>query len=292
MATTKIYLSFKDLETIGQDSISRSEAIVAEHTADGASSDGIFLRDQDLPALEETQRPVLDGEPQAVEVVNEDSFKAARVIMNDLPESRGKVAVLNLASDILPAGPWLSVWTKTQEEALCYSSTLYKTLKEEYYPWPNVGEGSVAGIFSPGVVIFKDDLDHGCVDLPLEDRRVVSVVTAAAPRHRRLNRELTEFQNSADLENLKAKIRLIYRMAARNGKQYLVLGAIGCAAYGNPPKRVAAEMRTILQEDEFKGWFRKVVFAVYDGAAKHHENWSNVPTNFKIFFDELNGATL
>ena len=54
---------------------------------------------------------------------------------------------------------------------LCYSSTLYETLKESYYPWSNLGPGSVAGIYSPGVVIFKDDLDHNCVDLSEAEAR-------------------------------------------------------------------------------------------------------------------------
>ena len=85
--------------------------------------------------------------------------------------------------------------TTTQEEALCYSSTLYITLKDEYYPWPNVGDGSVAGIYSPGVVIFRDDLDHDCTELPKDARRLVSVITVAAPRHPRLSRNEEAFAN-------------------------------------------------------------------------------------------------
>jgi len=99
---------------------------------------------------------------------------------------------------------------------------LYITLKEEYYPWPNLGPGSDAGIYSPAVVIFKDDLDHSCVDLPVDQRETVAVLTVAAPRGPRVLDG--RFSNSSDVHDLREKIRLVYRMAGHNGKQALILG--------------------------------------------------------------------
>jgi hypothetical protein len=107
---------------------------------------------------------------------------------------------------------------------LCYSSTLYITLKKSYYPWPNLGEGCVAGVYSPGVVIFRADLDHACVELPHGERCVVSVVTVAAPARAELTPDRQAFKSPATLEYLREKIRLVYRMAGHNGQQYLVLG--------------------------------------------------------------------
>jgi hypothetical protein len=112
---------------------------------------------------------------------------------------------------------------------LCYSSTLYDTLEPSYYPWPNIGPSSRAGIFSPGVVVFRDDLDHDCVELAADDRLVVSVVTVAAPRFPALVKtssgEVT-FKNPSVLEDLRGKIRLVYRMAGHYGQRYLVLGKV------------------------------------------------------------------
>ena len=116
-------------------------------------------------------------------------------------------------------------WTlclRQQEEALCYSSTLYITLKEEYYPWPSLGPGSDAGIYSPAVVIFRDDLDHDCVDLEVDKRGTVAVLTVAAPRGPKISNG--RFMKDSDVHNLREKIRLTYRMAGHNGKQVLILG--------------------------------------------------------------------
>ncbi|KAJ7198850.1 hypothetical protein GGX14DRAFT_665440 [Mycena pura] len=258
---------------IAKNTIDRSPAIVAEHKDRGASVDSVFINGQ-LPTLDPKSCPTPDHVSSPVEIINSDAFTLARKLLAADPTA--KVAVLNLASDVLPAGPWLRAMTTTQEEALCYSSTLYVTLKESYYPWPNMGSGCVAGIFSPGVVIFRDDLDHDCAELPLAERRVVSVITVAAPRHAILTPDKKAFKFPAVLGYLREKIRLVYRMAAHNGQQYLVLGAMGCGAYACPPRLVATEMRNILLEPEFRGWFKKVVFAVYSRP-------SNGPGNFEHF---------
>ncbi|KAJ6551703.1 hypothetical protein B0H19DRAFT_951358 [Mycena capillaripes] len=265
---------------IAKNTIDRSPSIVAEHKHQGASADSVFIQSQ-LPALDPSACPNPEHVPSAVEVINSDSFAAARNMLASDPST--KVAVLNLASDILPAGPWLEVMTTTQEEALCYSSTLYITLKESYYPWPNLGEGCVAGVFSPGVIIFRDDLDHDCVELPIADRRVVSVLTVAAPAWPDLTPDRQSFTDASTLTYLQEKIRLVYRMAAHNGQQYLVLGAMGCGAYACPPRLVAMQMRDILLEPEFRGWFKKVVFSIYSRP-------SNGPGNFEIFKDVFKGV--
>lgn len=170
---------------------------------------------------------------------------------------------------------------REQEEALCYSSTLYKTLREEWYPWDN---NSVAGIFSPAVVVFKNDLEHNCADLPDDERVVVSVLTVAAPRARALTSDGKGFLHDAHLQNLREKVRLTLRMAARRGQDVLVLGAMGCGVYGCPPGQVSEEMRRILQEDEFKGWFRLVTFAVF--SKKKDANFVG-GDNFDIFAEEF-----
>ncbi|EJD48250.1 hypothetical protein AURDEDRAFT_101888 [Auricularia subglabra TFB-10046 SS5] len=261
-----------------KDTLERTEAIVA--ATPGASLDSEFLRDTDLPPLPRDDAP--GHAPAPVRIVNSDSFTFARKLLKEFPGS--KISVLNLANDEYVAGGWLQSLSRTQEEALCYSSTLYKTLREEWYPW----RPSVAGIYSPAVVVFKDDLDHNCVDLPENERVVVSVLTLAAPRWPRLTPDRARFARDEDIENLRGKTRLMLRMAAHRKQDIVILGAFGCGAFACPPRFVAEEMRNILLEDEFKGWFKLVTFAVF---SKKEPDFLGAD-NFDIFSEVFKDVTV
>jgi uncharacterized protein (TIGR02452 family) len=58
-------------------------------------------------------------------------------------------------------------------------------------------------------------------------------------------------------------LRMLSHGTAGSGVTKLVLGAMGCGAYGCPPRPVAREMKKALEREEFEGWFGEVVFAVY-----------------------------
>lgn len=282
--------TFAGRKRIADDTLARAKSIVKEHAADGASLSSTFIDDQ-LEPLAPIDEPSGKFPLSKVEVVNSDAFTLARKIIAEDIEAKGKTAVLNLASDEAPGGGWLYSLSRTQEEALCYASTLYSTLKKSYYPWPNVGSGSVAGAYSPGVVIFKDDLDHNCQELEVHERQVVSVITVAAPRHRPLTEDYLNFKDPSVLEDLKGKIRLVYRIAAHNAQTHLVLGAMGCGAYACPPRLVADQMKSILLEPEFNGRFRRVAFAVYDRAGASTDP-DAPPSNFDMFSEVFKDVTI
>lgn len=247
---------------ICEDTIARSEQITS--STPGASLDSTFVSISSYPKLStsEPKYPGLKLETP-IQILDADTFAAARDILASDAALHGKLAVLNLASDVEPAGGWRCVLCTTQEEALCYSSTLYRTLKPECYPWPNVGEGSAAGIYSPAVVVFKDTIGNACRDLKAEERIVVAVVTVAAPCRPKLTEDGCGFAEESVLEEFREKVRLVLRVAAADGKTCVVLGAMGCGAYGCPPGVVAREMRRVIEEEEFEGWFEKLTFAVY-----------------------------
>jgi Uncharacterized protein conserved in bacteria len=60
---------------------------------------------------------------------------------------------------------------------------------------------------------------------------------------------------------------------------------MGCGAYRCPPRVVAEEMKSILLEFEFKGWFRQVTFAIYS-------RQNNGPGNYNIFKEVFDGVKL
>jgi uncharacterized protein (TIGR02452 family) len=257
--TGQITRNMLDLATrrkICEDTIARSDSIAA--STPGGSLTSTFIPSQLTPLHKaRSSYPALTLKP--IEIHNSDAFALARTRY----PSSGRVGVLNLASDQQPGGGWRYTLSATQEEALCYSSTLYATFKPEWYPWPNMGPGSCAGIFSPDVVVFRDSLDNDLVELPTHQWHVLAVITVAAPCRPQLTDDGEGFANESELRDLREKILLILRLAAGNGVTSLVLGAMGCGAYGCPPRAVAEEMKKALEMDEFSGWFEDVGFAVY-----------------------------
>ena len=71
-------------------------------------------------------------------------------------------------------------------------------------------------------MIFRDDLDHDCADLAVDERETVAVLTIAAPRGPRISNG--RFAKDSVVHALREKIRLTYRMAGHNGKHALILG--------------------------------------------------------------------
>ncbi|KAH8691083.1 hypothetical protein GQ44DRAFT_780313 [Phaeosphaeriaceae sp. PMI808] len=258
---------------ICEDTIARSPSIVA--TTFGGSLSSSFIPSQ-LPAISKSHPLYPDLSLRPTEIRNSDAFELARA----LHSSSGKVGVLNLASDLEPGGGWRYTLSTTQEEALCYSSTLYATLKPEWYPWANTGPGSCAAIFSPSVVVFRDTLNAGLHELPLDQRLVVSVITVAAPCLPDVTDDGEAFAKESDLRDLQEKILLTLRLAAINGITNLVLGAMGCGAYGCPPTAVAQEMKKALDMEEFCGWFEYVGFAVFAAGPTGMRNFEIFRTVF------------
>jgi uncharacterized protein (TIGR02452 family) len=265
---------------ICEDTIARSSHTTS--TTPGASLHSTVIDATTYPQLSPLDASFPNLSLGNIEVIDSDTFACARSILAASPDLRDKLAVLNLASDEEPGGGWRYTLSATQEEALCYSSTLFQTLKAEWYPWPNTGEGSIKGVFSGDVVVFKDTLENGCVDLAEEERMVVSVVTVAAPRLPGLTDDGMQFKEKSVLEEFREKVRLVLRCAAREAKTGVVLGALGCGAYRCPPALVAREMKQVLAEEEFRGWFERVIFAVY-GKGPVGER------NFRVFQEVLGG---
>jgi uncharacterized protein (TIGR02452 family) len=161
---------------------------------------------------------------------------------------------LNFANGIEPGGGFLT-GSKAQEEVLCRSSALYKTLvgdpmyaAHKQRPLPDSTDWA---IYSPDVPVFRDD-DGSELDHP----RLLSFITSAAPYAPRVGRQL-----AGDL--LQKRIHRILSIAQAFGHSAMVLGAWGCGAFGCDPVRTAKDFRQALEND-FAGVFSDIVFAVTD----------------------------
>ncbi|KAI4138735.1 MAG: hypothetical protein L6R39_006642 [Caloplaca ligustica] len=226
-----------------------------------------------------------------VRVLNTDALDAA-IRLSALTtstvaqSSTPPVLVLNMANAKYGGGGWLK-GAIAQEEAICYRSSLAFTLKLRHYPIPDR-----AAIYSPTVVVLRDSLakGHQLLDLSHPEKLpVVSVVSVAAIRDPSVERRLGDgeeiYCNGDDRNLMRSKIRMILRVAAAKGHRKLVLGALGCGAFGNPPGEVVRLWKELLTEPEFSGgWWEHVVFAVLDdGGGKESDG------NYGVFWRELNG---
>ena len=81
------------------------------------------------------------------------------------------------------------------------------------------------------------------------------------------------------------KIRTILRIGLAHQHDALVLGALGCGAFCNPPAHVARLFHEVLSEPEFYQKFRRITFAIIDDHNAHRPH--NPEGNYRPFFAEF-----
>lgn len=254
-------------------------------TTHQAPAEGVLYHSGNLFRLDSRSCPRL---PQtAIRVLNADTIDAAIDLatptLAQLPSK--PVLVLNMANAHHSGGGWLH-GSLAQEEAMCYRSSLSFTLKFRYYPIAEAG-----GIYSPTVVVIRESRSsgHGLMDLSKpESLPVFSCVSVAAiqgPAIEKDARGKEMYRRAGDREIMKEKMRVVLRIAAVNGHRVLVLGALGCGAFGNPRGEVVECWKEVFLESEFQGgWWEQIVFAVMEV-----KGTKDGDDNFGVFYKGLDG---
>lgn len=200
----------------------------------------------------------------AFSVMIEDTFQ---VLLRRAKEGFNPVGI-NMANRFHPGGG-VESGCPAQEEALCRRSNHYLGLKTQAYPLAEEG-----GIYCPHVQIFRNSEAEGysLMDQPQE----VALVAVAAydlrdksSDRQNLELPLTGTLDQASLESSikfmngsKSKIRQMLRIMSSKGHTHLVLGALGCGAFQNPPTLISKLFLEAFNETEFKGRFETVDFAI------------------------------
>ena len=189
-----------------------------------------------------------------VQIRNESTLVAAKRLV----ESGLSSVALNFANGISPGGGFLT-GARAQEENLCRSSALYVTLEgdEMYTSHRNRNEPDLTDwcIYSPSVPVFRRD-NGTIISTPWK----LSFLTCAAPYAPDVGQP-----RSGDL--LAKRILRVLDVARYFGHSSLILGAWGCGAFENDPRRTARDFRSAL-EGPFAGVFSDVVFAITDWSAE------------------------
>lgn len=237
---------------------------------------------KDLRPIPKDRRPYFKS-PAKIYVENTDTFLKAIDLGEDC-------AVLNMASHKHPGGG-VANGSRAQEEELCRRSNLLYSLYSftaqgnmfgflqhggDEYPLPRYG-----GIFSPQVTIYREPGTYNTMCNP-KKCSVISVAGIVRP-------ELDDLGmiNLRDVSILKGKIRTILRIAIIESKTKLVLGALGCGAFKNPPRHVAMIFKEILGEEEFSHSFEEICFAILEDSNSLRPG--NPEGNLKPFMDVFGG---
>ena len=192
----------------------------------------------------------------SVNVVEEDTIVAAL----RLKEKGFRPMVLNLADDIFGGG-CVDVGSGAQEESLFRRSNYFTTLhndrrRDSFYPIEKD-----EAVYSGGVTVFKDSEkeQYRLLDRPA----TLDFIACPGLKYPDLvyddpngDGRLSEEEKAT----LEMKIRLILQVGQLYGHDSLVLGALGCGAWRNPPRDVAAVFKKVL--DESNGAFERIDFAI------------------------------
>ena len=235
------------------------------------------------------------GNKTEIIVENKDCVLAAM----ELVEKGYNPAMLNLADLHMPGG-LVEYGSGAQEENLCRRSNLVQSLYQfsetRIRQYPAMGlevnenqyplDERYGGIYSGIVTFFRGAESQGSMHLDIPyNIPVISVAALSKPRIE-ANGEMAQAETDITLD----KIRTIFRIGIDNGHDSLVLSALGCGAFSNPPAHIAKLFHQVIEEPEFKDAFKLVDFAILDGyrtGLKH-----NPEGNLKPFQREFSMSNL
>ena len=222
-------------------------------------------------------------------VINSDCLEAAQLLLG----AGLNPCVLNLASRQNPGGGVLS-GAGAQEENLFRRTNLFRSLYQftdyanEYglqkskktYPL-NKESG---GIYSGNITVFRASEKNG-YRLLTKPFKVSFVIVPAINNPALVKKNNQYFIDDPLIEPTKEKIRTILRIAGKYEHDCLVLGAFGCGAYANPPNHVARLFKDVFSENEFLGFFKLIVFAIFEdhNTGKEHNPNGNVLPFLEVF---------
>lgn len=224
--------------------------------------------------------PIINGET-IVKVENIDCLLASEKLLKEGYHP----AVLNMASRRNPGGG-VQTGAGAQEENLFRRSNLFQSLyqfapfvdkyglRSSKYQYPL--DRNFGGIYTPDATVFRGTEQDG---YPLLDEPYrMSFVSVAG-----INRPALESPERIAPELIapvKNKIRTIFRIVLLHGHDSLVLGALGCGAFRNPPSHIARLFHEVMEEPEFKNKYRLLFFAILDdhnAKLKHNPDGNYLP---------------
>lgn len=188
-----------------------------------------------------------------ISVIDADSVSA---IFSETVDTH--MAVLNFASYKEAGGKFIE-GSSAQEESLCHESFLYNVLSHfQFYYSTNCKAKNKAlyknrALYSKDVFFIKEGETKKC-----------DVITCAAP-NLTAAREYCNVSDKANTKELTSRCDYVLDVLAEQKAETIILGAYGCGVFGQNPDEVANIFNHLLS-NKYKGVFKKVLFAIPNGA--------------------------
>jgi len=197
-----------------------------------------------------------------VRIVNADVVSFSRELQKRY-EAQGhadrKVIALNMANQITPGGGFIR-GRIAQEEILCFCTGLYSCLDAKEYEGPK-GFGDFTASIQLNVPVLRKSINDGFAFIKPEERWAMNIVSLAAyDRHKLPKEEQRAPLPPEQYAGTHTKINSILCAAAYAGAQTVVLGALGCGAFANPPDQVSQIFANVIRR--FAGVFEYIYFAI------------------------------
>jgi len=218
----------------------------------------------------EIDRAASKIEPAEVRVENKDCVRAAMALI----DAGYNPAMLNLADLYVPGG-LVEYGSGAQEENLCRRSNLVQSLYQfsvsRMRQYPDLGlvsrfeqypmDERFGGVYSGIVTFFREPESSG--SQLLEKPYNIPVISVAALCGPRIGRDGLMYPEETEITL--NKMNTIFNIALDHGHDSLVLSAMGCGAFGNPPAHIARLFHQVIEEYGFKYDFSLIDFAILDG---------------------------
>ena len=231
--------------------------------------------------------PAIDGHT-TVEVVDADCMLEGIRLL----DKGYRPAVLNMANRQTPGGGVLK-GAGAQEETIFRRTNIFRSLYQfasfagdygirrsaSQYPM----DRNFGGIYTPSVTVFREEESNGF--RLMEEPRELGFISVAGMNRPQLKPDGMIVDNL--LEPIRHKIRTILRIGLIHGHDSLVLGALGCGAFCNPPGQTARLFHEVLLEKEFADKYRHISFAILEDHNSHREH--NREGNYLPFKREFEG---
>ncbi|CAF0907729.1 unnamed protein product [Rotaria sordida] len=150
----------------------------------------------------------------------------------------------------------------------------------ELYPMEEFG-----AIYTSGITVFRGTELDG---YPYMNEPLYNVCSIAMAAHREPRLTKTNMLENKFATSTRKKIENIFAIGYHQKHDCLVLSALGCGAFRNPPENVAYLFKSVIYQ--YAGYFKKIYFAVIDD--HNTGNRINPKGNFAPFKKILDGLTV